>query len=241
MGRSPGFNLAARPPAYPRTGSGVAIILAGISSLQVCADEPERTRRINVTGVIEHCVALAARGWRICYVSSAGVFDGHTPWPVETTPTNPTTEYGDQRATVERALLHLFNENTTILRLTKYLELPYLPWSVSASGEAVEHPVRAFSDVHLAPLSLRAILNQARTIIHEPGIHHLSPAFECSYATLAARLWPMSNVQPVSGAATMILPATHPGLGTRHPALTKLRAASLDQWISDVRPNPSLA
>ena len=84
-------------------GSGInwVVFLHGISSPDVCAKDPDGTRKINVLATIDMASKAHRRGIRSVFLSSDYVFDGKVGQRTELDVRCPTTEYGRQKAEVE--------------------------------------------------------------------------------------------------------------------------------------------
>jgi dTDP-4-dehydrorhamnose reductase len=202
-----------------------AFVCAGITSIQACEARPDESRRVNVTETVRLMEGLAAGGCHTIFISSNAVFDGQSPFPDEDALHSPTTEYGRQKAAVER-------EVRNSARLARGVSIVRLSKVVSAgSGMAQEflgrlragEPCRAFEDLMLCPASLAYVCAGLLAIAsaRSPGVFHLSGAEEMSYAgfagLLAGRLGaPSGLVIPESSreAGTKLLYSPrHPGLG----------------------------
>lgn len=84
-----------------------AVILFGESRTNVCAAEPEASRRINVDSTCRVLDSLRKAGVTPVFFSSDGVFDGRRGGYVETEPPAPLMQYGIQKLAVEQYM----NEN----------------------------------------------------------------------------------------------------------------------------------
>jgi len=95
-----------------------AVIGAGISAIDLCAKEPERTASINVTKTIQLIDDLASLNITPVYLSTSYIFDGKSGPYNEASRTAPLCEYGRQKAEVERYLSKKHPE-ALILRFDK--------------------------------------------------------------------------------------------------------------------------
>ena len=146
---------------------------------------------------------VAARGGDVAFLSSTQVFPPDARAPAEDSPPAPATEYGRQKAEVERHLLAL-GRKAKVIRLTKVVAPAvslFADWSASlAAGKAIH----AFSDLHISPLALpfaaAAILRIVAT--SEGGIFHLGAADSVSY--LEAARWMAARL----GAAAALVHAS---------------------------------
>jgi dTDP-4-dehydrorhamnose reductase len=162
-----------------------ALLLAGISKVDTCASDPEWTARINVDGVMSTLNKLIETGAYVIYLSTSQVFDGSTEKPGENDPVAPITEYGRQRAEVERRILG--KRGVAVLRITKVIEssYPLLGGWVKQLGSGDEiHP---FSDMTMAPVSLAGVVSVLRFLLdtRPEGVFHFSGGYDISYADVA--------------------------------------------------------
>jgi len=81
----------------------VVVLTAAISSPDVCRNEPELARRVNVTGARELLSVAVQRGARVIFFSSDTVY-GECLDPVdESTPCNPVGDYAGMKHELERS------------------------------------------------------------------------------------------------------------------------------------------
>ncbi len=84
----------------------VVLHLAALSGVMLCAQEPERTRAVNVEGTAALFRDLAERSVPVAFASSFAVVGVPERLPItEETPPRPTHEYARQKAQGEEALL----------------------------------------------------------------------------------------------------------------------------------------
>jgi dTDP-4-dehydrorhamnose reductase len=210
---------------------GTAVLLAAVSSIDACRQDPEGTRRVNVKHTLQLAAQLAGQGWRLILPSTNLVFNGRTPLPTPQTPTSPQTEYGRQKRDCEEGLAKIVGDSL-VVRLGKIIT-PGMPlfrtWKEALRRN---EQVQAFGDYMLAPLgsteACRAILDLDEINVH--GIFHLSPREELSYAQAAmviATTLGLSTdiVHPIS--ARWTIPDEQM---TRHPALDPHATEALLGW-----------
>ena len=169
-----------------------AVIFAGISGYENCANEPN-SWNINVTCTVGLSEFLMSKGLRVAVISSSAVFSSTTDAADEYTPVNPDSEYGRQKAEMEKLSIALAgNQNhsaLTIVRPTKVMcknTKIFLNWQ--------EHILQdknliVFEDLFIAPISLDYFCKSLTSIIlsNKPGIYHLSGDQSVSYASLALK------------------------------------------------------
>src|SRR5258706_467455 len=97
-----------------------AVICAASTNMKYCSDNPELTRRINVTGTMHLIEHLINNGVFVVWLSSGAVFNGDQPRYAVDSATSPVTEYGRQKAEVERTLLsNVDSSKYAIVRTSK--------------------------------------------------------------------------------------------------------------------------
>lgn len=168
-----------------------AWLLAGATGLAQCKLAPEATRAVNVRATL--CIAdrLHRSGAFVVFPSTNVVFDGTRPFVDAGAGVGPTTEYGRQKAEVEREILAA---GGGILRLTKVLHhrVPLIErWRQQLLRGAA---VRAFRDMVMAPVPLSAAVEALLWVGLErrAGIHQLSASDDIPYVEAArflARRW----------------------------------------------------
>lgn len=180
-----------------------ALICAGVSGLETCAKEPEKTASVNVDAAGLLAKRLAGRGVFTVYISSSQVFDGSIPFPSPDDSVCPVNEYGRQRARAE-SLIGATDGPVGIVRFTKILEPGFkliIEWTDAFKQGKAVHP---FSDMPQAPIPIWFAVKVLRRIIKRrlEGIIHVSADTDISFAQIAlagARILGISEslVQPV--------------------------------------------
>ncbi len=167
----------------------VGYLCAAVTSLAACRAAPQQSFLVNVVRTVALARRLLDAGAAVVFLSTNLVFDGSTPVCPVGTPLCPTTEYGRQKAEAERQLLDL-GGRVTILRLTKVLA-PANPllskWLAALRGK---EPIRAFSDVVMAPVTLPLAINALSGLAQRgrAGVFQLSAERDVSYAEAARYL-----------------------------------------------------
>jgi dTDP-4-dehydrorhamnose reductase len=183
------LDLAEPPDAWSPPPCSSAVLCAAVTSLEACRRDPVSTRHINVTQTLRLAERLVQTGAFGVFISSNLVFDGARPCRPAGDTLCPKTEYGRQKAEVERALA-AWGDSVAVVRLTKVVSprWPLLRGWLEAlrGGRAIE----AFEDMVCAPIPLdlttRGLLEVARR--RKPGIWQFSAAADVSYADLARDL-----------------------------------------------------
>jgi dTDP-4-dehydrorhamnose reductase len=168
----------------------IAIICAGRAKLEDCEANPDETRAINFTAMLELAGRLKSVGSRVVYLSTNQVFDiDYTALADESTPVSPANEYGRQKAAVEAAIL-AFSPKNIVIRLTKVLSTDHgilKEWiNCIADGQIIT----AYDNLYCSPILLndagRQILDIAMN--RNGGIYHLCSSNSISYYQLAKSL-----------------------------------------------------
>jgi dTDP-4-dehydrorhamnose reductase len=176
------------PPADTRA----ACIFAAIARLHDCAGDPAGSSLVNVTATLAVLDRLVARNIPVLFLSTDKVFDGVRPNVAAETAPNPVSEYGRQKAAAEAAIRTGMAAGAPlgILRLAKVVS-PGMPllrqWiRTIAAGE----PVRAFSDMMMAPTPVAIVADAIERLIAEPttGIFQLTGPRDVSYSEVACHL-----------------------------------------------------
>jgi dTDP-4-dehydrorhamnose reductase len=167
-------------------GVTIAILCGGVTRLEECATDPQRSFLINVEATATLARLLHRRGALVIHLSTNQVFDGAKPFRTTTDPISPPTEYGRQKAEVERRVLAL-GPGTAVVRLTKVLgdSFPLLAeWQAALAQQRVVEP---FSDLVMSPVPLTCVLSVLRLIGERrlSGVFQVSGERDISYADVA--------------------------------------------------------
>jgi len=157
-----------------------------------------------VESVIRLTNKLATSENFIIYLSTNQVFDGSIPNRLGDDAPSPRTEYGRQKAEVERHL-EAFAGRVSIVRLTKVLgtnESLLNGWLDALRKGEVIHP---FKDMVMSPVPLSLVVTVLGKIIETrlPGIVQISGEMDVTYADVAYHLARRAGaskelVQPIS-------------------------------------------
>jgi dTDP-4-dehydrorhamnose reductase len=165
-----------------------ALICAGVTSIVECAQDPTRTKQVNVRGTAGLAAKLAAQGAFVLYLSSNQVFDGAISHRSRDSYPCPVSEYGRQKALAEAGMRHLIDrENGAILRLTKVMTLGTSIVQTWRRDLTAGQRIGPFSNLPLAPISLDFALETMETIFSDrlSGVFHASSQEDSSYLSLA--------------------------------------------------------
>ena len=164
----------------------IAIICAGITSLKECKKNPQLTAHINVHGILALIKNLVEKGIFVIFLSSNQVFDGSIPFRHPNDSFSPITEYGHQKAEVERQIIQ-WKESISIIRLTKVVSpqvQPFKTWTQLLKNGKIVNP---FSNMALCPIPLPFVIKVLHHIaqLRLPGILQVSGKRDFSYAEAA--------------------------------------------------------
>jgi dTDP-4-dehydrorhamnose reductase len=207
----------------------VAVLCAGVTKIEECQRDPASTSHINVVSTVKLARRLTAAGAFTVYLSTNQVFDGSMARRRPHDLPSPQTEYGKQKAQVEREIAALGSDAVSIVRLTKVFgSKPQLleGWINSLRHGDVIHP---FRNMLISPVSLDFVVSALERVIDRrlPGILHVSGDTEISYAEvayyLAKKLGIAAHlVQPVDSIEAGIPAAAAP----RHTSLDTTRLSA---------------
>ncbi len=197
------LDLAEAPPDLSnRSGYGpllalpdLVVFFAAASTGYVrCENDPEGSRRVNVTHSMLLAKQMIGLGGFVVYPSSNAVFGDGAASPSEYSARAPASEYGRQKAAAEQALLELAADaggrgGVAVVRMTKVVHAGGLlaEWgSALKSGKTVDAAV----DLRLSPVSLAYAIGGMIRVAggRRTGIYHLSGDAELSYFEFAQRL-----------------------------------------------------
>ncbi len=136
----------------PPENTDVAFIFAAVTSLAACAKDPEGARLINVNRTIEIARRLHENGSFVIFPSTNLVFDGAIPATPASTERSPKTEYGRQKAEVEKFMESL-GARGAVVRFTKIISAGggvFQEWRSSLKSNTA---ISAFSDMSFSPVS----------------------------------------------------------------------------------------
>jgi dTDP-4-dehydrorhamnose reductase len=193
------LDLAADPASW-RIPDRVAVgfLCAAVTSVDRCRQFPAETRVVNVERTLRLAGRLRNRGAHVVFLSTNQVFDGTKPRPPHDAPTNPQTEYGRQKAEVERKLLAA--GGATVVRFTKVVGPGMKLLHVWADALRRGEPVEPFADMVMSPVPLAfAAEALVRVGKRKPGgMVQVSGEIDVSYAEIARRLaeWRGWNPSP---------------------------------------------
>jgi dTDP-4-dehydrorhamnose reductase len=174
-------NLTIRPQ--------ITYLCAAETDLRKCQNHPAETRALNVERTVQAARHLAEAGSAIVFLSTNLVFDGNRPEvPADAEP-NPVTEYGRQKAEVEKILLNEL-DRVAIVRLTKVVHADFPLFQEWLATLKTGNPIRPFSNMMFSPIDIDVVAGElwALSQSFEKGIFQLSGDADISYAAAASLL-----------------------------------------------------
>ena len=179
------LDLLSEKNKWPKINSKVAIICAGITSVNKCHNS-ENAYNINVTSTLKLIEKLTSDGVFVIFLSSSQVFDGRKPNLSRDDLCNPISIYAKQKYLVEKSILKNL-QNKSILRITKILtpELPFLKNISYKLNNGLNS--EAFNNYFISPVTIDMTCQMILNIIlfNKEGVYQLSSSDQISYFDLA--------------------------------------------------------
>ena len=189
-GERPVLDLMQPSDAWPELPAARTwIIVAAMSRLAQCRDNPSQSERVNVDAVGDIAELARARGIRVVFLSSDKVFNGQTPDRTADAPRVPGSLYGQQNARAED-IVRKTDPRNVVVRLTKVLGVDDPLFSGWAADLRDGKTVTAFSDLTLAPLRATTVAEGLRHVIKSDisGVLQFSGPRDHTYAEAAGVL-----------------------------------------------------
>lgn len=174
----------------------VIYMCASITQISQCQSNPDYARLINVDAQLQLVQYFLNQNTHFVYLSSNAVFSGQQPWYKTTDPPSPITHYGECKALVEKALLHM-TKKITIVRLTKVLTPDYPLFSQWVTDLKNKIIITPFHNLNLCPISINTVCECLKEIADKKryGIIHLSGQIDVSYQKVAEYLAQLVNAK----------------------------------------------
>lgn len=191
------------PPDLSCLGShSVVIILAGLTSMRICDENPELSYALNVKAPCAVGSYFMSKGAFCIFASTSAVFNGSVSTPVESEDPNPLTIYGKHKAETEQFFLSK-PKQSCVVRMTKVITKDFALFSNWKNALRSNERVQPFIGQSISPISTEFVNESVAKIIKQrvSGICHLSSSDSLSYVEAAhyiARLCnaPRSNIEP---------------------------------------------
>ena len=172
----------------PSTARAV-LVCAGVSDVRECREHPTSTRAMNVAAVMEFAKFAADRGAVPVVLSTSYVFDGSRPDFSPADRVCPMSEYGRQKAEMERAVMSSVPESC-LVRLTKVFGGTNKLLSCWRQELLEGRAISAASDARVSPLTADFVASALADMLLNPraGVWHLSASDDISWCEIAERL-----------------------------------------------------
>jgi dTDP-4-dehydrorhamnose reductase len=181
-------------------GVQCACIFVAVARLAACEADPLGSARINVEQTIALIDHLAARGVYTLFLSTNQVFNGDKPHVPADAPISPISEYGRQKAQVERMLLTRMAGGAPIgvLRLAKVISPDMALIARWKQELAAGRSIRAFADMTMAPASVDLVATCIERMMEDrlPVIAQLTGPRDVAYAEVGRFLAEMIGADP---------------------------------------------
>ena len=166
----------------------VAIITAGVTSIDKCERNPEETRNINVVNTSLLINKLHSQGAYVMFLSSNQVFDGRTNLQKVNDEKSPITQYGGQKSEMEDLVSKL--EGYSILRLTKVIHPEFSLFKEWDSKLMKNIEIKAFTDMVFCPVDIDTVISKIDGLLTNKvnGIYHCSGDVDITYYKYAENL-----------------------------------------------------
>jgi dTDP-4-dehydrorhamnose reductase len=173
----------------PPEGVTAACICAAVARLAACANDPEASARVNVTGALLIAKRLTMAGIYTLFLSSDKVFDGSRPHMPADAPLSPVSVYGQLKAETERVFQSMMREGSPVglLRLAKVISPAMTLFANWKADLSAGRPVRAFNDMTMAPTSMAQVVQAIFHMMERrvTKIAQLTGPQDMSYADVA--------------------------------------------------------
>lgn len=165
-----------------------AVICAGITRLEICRQDPMGTRKINVEGTLRLARYLSERGTQVIFLSTDKVYDGSKQYRKPDEPISPMTEYGRQKAEVEKSITKL--STGVVLRVAKVVYPGQDLLSAWIEKLRDGRKISPFLDMWFSPVSMGLICKIIDKLIERKatGIWHASSTEDITYETAARHI-----------------------------------------------------
>jgi len=165
------------------------LVCGGMSDVRECREHSETTRAVNVSAASEFAQFMAKRGAMPVMLSTSYVFDGSRPDFCPDDEVCPMSEYGQQKAAMERAVMSTIPESC-IVRLTKVFGGTNRLLSNWRSALLAGGSISAASDARVSPLTADFVGEALAGMLVDPkaGLWQLSAADDVSWFEIAERL-----------------------------------------------------
>ncbi|MEM7428921.1 MAG: sugar nucleotide-binding protein, partial [Pseudomonadota bacterium] len=204
--------------------AGCIAIVAAESRFDICAAEPERTHKINVSAPQQIAQWAETIGARVLFISSSAVHDGSVAHPAEDAQVSPDSVYGQHKYEAEGLVSGACRDSAS-LRPAKIIHAGFPLFSNWLAALKAGEEITPFSDYTVAPVYLDVFADAAADLLvarGETGVFQISSQDEVSYADVARWLARKSgsdesHIKPGSALGKI----GNSGLGISAPAMVQ--------------------
>jgi dTDP-4-dehydrorhamnose reductase len=217
----------------------IVVHCAALANLDVCEQQPELARRMNVDLAAEAAQACARSGARLIHISTDAVFDGKRGDYTEEDQPSPINVYARTKLEAEQQVMDL-NPDALVARVNFY------GWSLGGErglGEwfynnlSAGKPIKGFTDVYYCPLEANDLVDVLVALAagKSSGIFHVVSPEKLSKYDFGVRLAQQFGID-----SSLISPASWKDAGlkaNRSPNLTlrtEKLAKTLGRPVADV-------
>ncbi len=167
----------------------IAYLCTGVTSLKNCREDRENSRRTNVDQTLTLARMLIDRHAFVVFLSTNLVFDGSVAFRNPDDATCPCTEYGRQKAAVEKALMG-YGNRVGIVRLSKVVPPDFSLIRQWSDALCQDRPVNPFSDMVMSPVTLLVAVSVVIAVgeARYAGITQYSADSDVTYHEVTQRL-----------------------------------------------------
>ena len=214
----------------------VVYFCAGLCRMSLCEEDPVGTHHINVDATLALAEYFAKQDGLFVFLSTNQVFSGNQAFVLPDAEYQPQNEYGRQKAKIE-TLLKEHCPKLAIVRLTKVVEPNMALIQNWIQRLQQDQPIDAYTDMMLAPVSLRQVINVLIKIGEKnlTGIYQVSGNQDISYYDLATFL-----AQRLSRSDSLVRAVSGLESGMRKtflPKFTTLDTSSIIAAVSEHSPH----
>ena len=184
----------------------IVINTAGFTSVEGCEFNPAKSEASNLMTAKNIAEATAERGIKLIHISTDHLFDGSSPFVIESTTTNPQNIYAKHKAMAEERVLSAHPE-ALVLRTTFFGWGPEYRRSFSdllLNDMAAGRQVQMFDDVFFSPLDASSVIKLAHQLLEygEKGIINLCSSERISKYDFCVKLaaafgYDTESIQPI--------------------------------------------
>jgi len=192
------LDLAEPSERWPSLDADAAFLCAAVTSVAACEADPIGSGLINVRASAELVRRLHAAGAFVTLLSTSLVFDGARDDYAPGDATSPQTEYGKQKAELERRARSITGERACVVRLGKVVGPDVALFRGWRAALEAGLPIGAYDDAKIAPLSLATVVALLRLVEtrRTSGIFQLTSADEMTFRSAALELAALLRVSP---------------------------------------------